>query len=48
MTAPMACFGALAPVVGARLNRYDPKWIAVTGFTLIGYWFCSAPPDDGC
>ena len=36
MTAPMALFsGALAPVVGARLNRNDPKWIAVIGFTLM-------------
>lgn len=45
MTAPMALFsGALAPVVGARLNRNDPKWIAVTGFTLMVIGFALLRP----
>lgn len=45
MTAPMALFsGALAPVVGARLNRNDPKWIAVIGFTLLVIGFALLRP----
>ncbi len=45
MTAPMALFsGALAPVVGARLNRNDPKWIAVIGFTLLVVGFALLRP----
>ncbi|WP_314706260.1 DHA2 family efflux MFS transporter permease subunit [Rothia mucilaginosa] len=45
MTAPMALFsGALAPVVGARLNRNDPKWIAVIGFTLMVVGFALLRP----
>ena len=45
MTAPMALFsGALAPVVGARLNRNDPKWIAVIGFTLMAVGFALLRP----
>ena len=45
MTAPLALSsGALAPVVGARLNRYDPKWIAVTGFTLMVIGFALLRP----
>ena len=45
MTAPMALFsGALAPVVGARLNRNDPKWIAVIGFTLMVAGFALLRP----
>jgi len=43
--APMALFsGALAPVVGARLNRNDPKWIAVIGFTLMVIGFALLRP----
>jgi len=45
MTAPMALFsGALAPVVGVRLNRNDPKWIAVIGFTLLVVGFALLRP----
>lgn len=45
MTAPMAlASGALAPVVGARLNRYDPKWYAVSGFTLLVIGFALIRP----
>jgi len=45
MTAPMALFsGVLAPVVGARLNRNDPKWIAVIGFTLMVVGFALLRP----
>jgi len=45
MTAPMALFsGALAPVVGVRLNRNDPKWIAVIGFTLMVVGFALLRP----
>ena len=45
MTAPLALSsGALAPVVGARLNRYDPKWFAVMGFTLLVIGFALLRP----
>ena len=41
----MALFsGGLAPVVGARLNRNDPKWIAVIGFTLLVVGFALLRP----
>lgn len=49
MTAPMALFsGALAPVVGARLNRNDPEVDCGNWLYADGCWFCSAAPDDGC
>ena len=45
MTAPMAlASGTLAPVVGARLNRYDPKWFAVSGFALLVIGFALLRP----
>ena len=45
MTAPLALSsGALAPAVGARLNRYDPKWIAIIGFTLLVVGFALLRP----
>lgn len=45
MTAPLALSsGALSPVVGARLNRYDPKWFAVSGFTLLVIGFALIRP----
>ena len=45
MTAPLALSsGVLAPVVGARLNRNDPKWVAVIGFVLFVIGFALLRP----
>lgn len=46
---PMAVItGALAPIVGRLIDRFDPKWFAASGFTLFGvsllmYWWLMDP-----